>query len=212
MRIRKNKNPARRLAECARYLVPFPGEQKGKWRALFGNGRPIHLEIGCGKGAFLAGMALRHPEVNFIALEKYRDVLVLAVEKAREAGLSNAFYLLGDARELGGFFAPGEVDRIYLNFSDPWPKTKHRKRRLTHPDFLNIYKAFLLPGAEIHLKTDSRPLFDFSLEQLESSGFSLGSVTRDLYAGDTRENVATEYEEQISARGIPICRLEAVLK
>ena len=172
---------------------------------------PLHLEIGCGKGAFITEMARRNPDIQFLAVEKVSSVLVLAMEKAAAAALSNVQFFSGDVMKLADFPLGGKISRIYLNFSDPWPRTKHAKRRLTAPTFLALYKALLVPGGEIVMKTDNVPLFDYSLETLPENGFRIESMTRDLHAENDPENVMTEYEANFSSKGFPICRLIAKL-
>ncbi len=201
MRMRHKKNEQQRL-EAVRAL--FAGEM-----AELSEKRPLHLEIGCGKGGFITETARRNPNVQFLAIEKVSSVIVLAMEKVWAAELSNVRFFLGDIMKLSDLPLCGCVDRIYLNFSDPWPRTKHAKRRLTAPPFLALYKKLLAEGGEIYMKTDNVPLFDFSLASLSENGFTLESVTRDLHAEADPENVVTEYEANFSSQGIPICRLKA---
>lgn len=206
MRMRKKKNGAERLAACSDYLLTGP-------KQLAALSHPIHLEIGCGKGAFVIGMAKKHPEVQFIAMEKVYDVLMLAAERVAAEQLSNVLLLRGDAATLDSFFAPGSVDQIYLNFSDPWPKARHAKRRLTSPAFLAQYRRLLGVGGQVHFKTDNRPLFDYSLEQLAACGFSLSQVTYDLHHSEYMvENVVTEYEKNFSEKGFSINRVVATVE
>ncbi|MBQ6529751.1 MAG: tRNA (guanosine(46)-N7)-methyltransferase TrmB, partial [Clostridia bacterium] len=146
MRMRKKKNLGARWERCAAYLVDEPDDMKGKWAERFGNDRPIHLEIGCGKGGFVTGMAKMYPDVNFIAVEKVQDVMVIAMEKAAAAGLTNVLFMDMDAERIEDVFEKGEISRIYLNFSDPWKKNKQAKRRLTHKRFLDRYKNVLNNG------------------------------------------------------------------
>ncbi|MDD3766783.1 MAG: tRNA (guanosine(46)-N7)-methyltransferase TrmB [Eubacteriales bacterium] len=209
MRMRKRKNAAARLEDCGHLWIREPQSLRGRWREVFGNENPIHLEIGCGKGAFVAEMARRNPDINFIAIEKFLDILVLAAEKGKENALSNVRYIVGDATFLTEIFASGEVQRIYLNFSDPWPKTKHAKRRLTHKNFLDLYRRIMDEDAWIHLKTDNKRLFEFSLNSFCDNDFRLKNITLDLHNSKFEGNVMTEYEKRFSESGQPIYRLEA---
>ncbi len=209
MRPRPKKHLEERIARCGTLHITDPCERKGKWRLLEAQ-RPLHLEIGCGKGAFICGMAARHPEIDYVAVEIVRNVIVMAMEKALEAELTNVHFLTCDARMLENIFASGEVDRIYLNFSDPWPKTRQHKRRLTYPSFLKIYETILGGGGEIHQKTDNRDLFEASLEYYRETGWSLRNVTFDLHGdGAVTDSVITEYERRFMDRGQPIFRVEA---
>ncbi len=203
MRMRHKKHEKERMEAVERFLVKSPEDLSSK--------SPLHMEIGCGKGAFIAETASRNPHVQFLAVEKVSSVLVLAMEKIEKRELSNVQFFSGDIMRLAEFPLDHKVDRIYLNFSDPWPRTKHAKRRLTAPSFLEFYTKLLVPGGEIIMKTDNVNLFDFSLETLPAAGFSLESITRDLHAENDPENVMTEYEENFSSKGFPICRLKAKL-
>ena len=208
MRMGKKKNLDVRFAACADVMAFEPKEKRGKWRALFGNDNPIHLEIGCGKGRFAIGMAEQHPDVNFIAVEREEGALIMAAERCQQHPLPNLRFVSFDAAELREVFAPGEVDRIYLNFSDPWPKDRHAKRRLESRQFLARYNQILKKDGTIEFKTDNRALFDFALEEVEAAGWTLNEKTFDLHA-DARlneGNVMTEYEERFSAQGNPICK------
>ncbi len=203
MRMRHKKHEKERLEAVSAYLVQKAEDLSSK--------SPLHLEIGCGKGAFITEMARRNPSVQYLAVEKVSSVLVLAMEKAAKAELENVQFFSGDIMKLAEFPLQNKVSRIYLNFSDPWPRTKHAKRRLTAPSFLAFYKTLLVPNGEIIMKTDNVNLFDFSLETLPEAGFTLESVTRDLHAENDPENVMTEYEQNFSSKGFPICRLKARL-
>lgn len=210
MRLR-NIQGARETVEASEYVVQAPQEQKGKWAEFFGNDHPIHIEVGMGKGQFITTLAQKHPEINYIGIEKYTSVLVRALPKRAELkDCKNLVFLSYDAAGLGDVFAKDEVARIYLNFSDPWPKDRHAKRRLTSKEFLARYDAFLAQDGEIAFKTDNRPLFDFSLEEAKISGWELRDVTYDLHHSEFVEgNVMTEYEEKFSAMGNPIHRMVA---
>lgn len=183
---------------------------KGRWRETFGNDRPIHLELGIGKGGFLSEMACRYrEEINYIGIEAQQDVLYYAACKARDRELANIRFMVFDASFLTDLFLPGEVQRLYLNFSDPWPKNRHAKRRLTDRRFLEIYRQVLAPGAQLCFKTDNEKLFEYSLNQLAGQGLRLSNITFDLHHSDLAGNVMTEYEEKFSSLGMKIYRCEA---
>ena len=206
MRMRKKKNLIPRMDRCAPCHVRDGFALKGRWReALMPGAREVHVELGCGKGRFTAGTAAEHPDVLFIAIEKVPDALVVAMERAMDLGLKNVFFVVGDAALLPDYFAPDEVDRVYINFCDPWPSNRHAKRRLTHRDFLNIYRQVLRTGGEIHFKTDNRPLFEFSLLEFPRAGYALSEVTRNLHENGP-QGVMTEYEAKFFAQGLPIHR------
>lgn len=208
MRMRKKKNLDVRLAACASVIAEAPEERKGKWREYFGNSNPLYLEIGCGKGRFILETARRNPDINFVAIEKEEGALIMATEKAVTLNLSNLKFLSFDASELCSIFADGEVNRIYLNFSDPWPPNNQRKRRLTHAGFLEIYDKILAKYGQLHFKTDNQRLFEFSLEEICAFGWLMQNISLDLHKTDM-ENIMTEYEERFSAEGFRIYRLEA---
>lgn len=215
MRVRAKKNLNIRISKCEDLLVHEPEKNKGHWNDLFPNNSditPLHLEIGCGKGTFIFEIAKRHPEINFIAIERVENIIVSALEKVKCEGINNIRFVCNNARNLNEYFGENELHRIYLNFSDPWGKKGYAKNRLTHPIFLAVYKSILIPTGEIHQKTDNRPLFDFSLEAFEQSGFTLNNVTFDLHNSDYTDNIVTEYEERFSTMGLPIHRLEAKVK
>ena len=212
MRPRNRKGLERRVAECADVTVQNPQQCRGVWKSVFGNDHPIHLELGCGKGRFVTQMATLHPDINFIALERVENIIVLAMEKVREAELPNVRFLTTEAKFLPEIFAENEIDRIYLNFSDPWHKNRHAKRRLTSERFLPLYRTILRPGGSIWMKTDNRPLFDYSIQSFEENGYTLKNVCFDLHHSDFEGNVMTEYEQNFSSKGFPIHRLEAFPK
>ena len=209
MRLR-NVTGSREVIAESRYVVPEESlhDMPGKWHALFGNQQPIHLEIGMGKGKFIHTMAMEHPEINYLGIEKYSTVLLRAVQKMEAMELPNLKFLRMDAEEITQVFGPGEVDRIYLNFSDPWPKDRHAKRRLPSKEFLTRYDQILAMDGWIEFKTDNRALFDFAVEELEPAGWKAKVVTYDLHADPVlmEGNVMTEYEEKFSAMGNPICK------
>ena len=198
-------------------VIKRPEAQKGCWRQVFGNSKPIHIEIGMGKGRYLLTMASLHPDVNFVGIERYTSVLLRAVEKFDTEEfkmLKNIRFVCMDARDVAEVFAHGEVERIYLNFSDPWPKARHEKRRLTSHEFLERYEQILVPGGTLEFTTDNTELFNFSLEQVKSSSWTLEHYTYDLHHHEIMNegNVMTEYEEKFSARGNPINKLISVRK
>ncbi len=200
MRMRKKKNGEARMQNCAEYLLDEkPCSLKN-----------VMIEIGCGKGGFMLALAEKNPETQFIAIEKMSDVLLLAAEKIKNAELKNVKLLCADAETLCEYFEEGSVARIYLNFSDPWPRPKHAKRRLTAPKYLEIYKKLLAPDGAIYFKTDNRILFDYSLETLSEAGFKLEKLTYDLHNSEyEKDNIHTEYENNFSAKGFAINRVEA---
>lgn len=189
-------------------------QYKGAWTELFGNANPIHIEIGMGKGQFLLALAKRNPDINYVGIERYSSVLLRALEKfdtEEYAGLTNIRFICMNAMELPEVFALGEVAKIYLNFSDPWPKARHARRRLTSTQFLAQYEKVLAPRGVVEFKTDNRPLFEFSIEQVEEAGWKLLCYTFDLHHDDVMNtgNVMTEYEEKFSSMGNPIHKLIA---
>ncbi|MDE7036033.1 MAG: tRNA (guanosine(46)-N7)-methyltransferase TrmB [Eubacteriales bacterium] len=208
MRMRKKKNLGPRLARCAPVLVSGPQAYRGRWRELFGSDAPLRLEIGCGKGRFALETARREPGVNLVAVEREEGALVMAAEKAMEAQLPNLRFLSFDAAQLGDIFAPGEVDLIYLNFSDPWPPNRQRKRRLTWRAFLAVYDSILSEDGALFFKTDNQRLFEWSLGEICQYGWLLQNISLDLHQSGL-DNVMTEYEEKFSAQGSRIYRLEA---
>ena len=211
MRLRKVKNARERLqVNNNPYFINEPELNKGKWSEVFGNENPIHIEIGCGKGQFMSTLAKLHPDINYIAIEKFDSVLLRCLEKIIDQDIPNLKIAVMDAQVLLTYFSEKEVDRIYLNFSDPWPKKHHAKRRLTSPLFLEQYKKVLKEGGEIHFKTDNRGLFEYSLESFCNNGFSLSNISLDLHKDTEKypDNITTEFEDKWSQFG-PIYRLEA---
>jgi len=182
--------------------------RKGHWHEVFGRNAPLHVELGTGKGKFITQLAEENPEINFIGIEAQQDVLYYAALKAREKNLTNVRLLVFDINQVLDIFAPGEVDRFYINFCDPWPKARHARRRLTHANFLDKYRLLLAKGGEIFFKTDNRPLFDFSLEQFAACNLEVNQVTFDLHKSDYQGNVMTEYETKFSGMGTSINRCE----
>ena len=205
MRMRRKKHGAERIAACSDILIEIPETTPVDPTSFFATQRPIHLEIGCGKGDFAVGMAAKSPESNLIAMERVPDVACLALEKAMRASDTredNLRFLIGDAKNLTEWFPPHSVECIYLNFSDPWPKKGYAKRRLTHRVFLELYRSILVPNGLLRLKTDNEGLFDFSLEEFEACGLVIEWQTRDLHRSEKNpDNVMTEYERNFSERG-----------
>ena len=212
MRLR-NIRGSREIIAASEYVVHEEETRAGTWHAIFGNGHPIHIEIGMGKGRFIMAMAKENPHINYVGIEKYSSVLLRALEKMEqeEQPLSNLYFIRMDAENIGKVFTLDEVDRIYLNFSDPWPKDRHAKRRLTSREFLTRYEPILAPDGQVEFKTDNRPLFDFSVESVREAGWKLKAVTYDLHHDPElmKGNVMTEYEERFSAMGNPIHKLIA---
>ncbi|MCR5705204.1 MAG: tRNA (guanosine(46)-N7)-methyltransferase TrmB [Acholeplasmatales bacterium] len=207
MRLRKIKGAREALEENKYYFISHPEENKGKWSEVFKNNNPIHLEVGCGKGNFIIGMAKAFPEINFVAIEKFESVLIRALEKIENEEIPNLKIMNGDALTLCDIFEAGEVFNIYLNFSDPWPKSRHAKRRLTYKTFLDIYRNILNDDGAIMQKTDNKSLFEFSIESFSEDNWVLSNISVDLHSEDVF-NIMTEYEVKKSKLG-PIYRLEA---
>ncbi|WP_112181676.1 tRNA (guanosine(46)-N7)-methyltransferase TrmB [Paraliobacillus zengyii] len=197
------------LKENEKFVKLNPSEWKNKWETVFQNNHPLHLEIGTGKGQFLMGMAKQFSNTNFIGIEVVESILVSAVQKAVETNPENVCFINEDAKDLRTMFGDNEIDKIYLNFSDPWPKARHAKRRLTHESFLEQYKQVLKTGGEIVLKTDNRQLFDYSVESFSQFGMKIEEVLLDLHEVKDQTNVMTEYEEKFSSKGQPIYRCRA---
>ena len=207
MRLRNVTGSREKIAE-SRFVVQEPRERKGRWKELFQNDNPVRIEIGMGKGKFLYTLAAANPDINYIGIEKYSSVLLRAVQKMEEAELPNLKFIRMEAEELTEVFDRGEVERIYLNFSDPWPKDRHAGRRLPSARFLERYDAVLAPKGRLEFKTDNRQLFDFAVEELAKAGWKTEAVTYDLHHDDALRagNIMTEYEERFSAMGNPICK------
>ncbi len=209
MRLRNITGSREVIAESA-YVIPEAGLEQcpGTFHEIFGNENPLHIEIGMGKGRFIHTMAKLHPEINYIGIEKYSSVLLRAVQKMEEEELPNLKFIRMDAEEIVKVFGKGEVDRIYLNFSDPWPKDRHARRRLPSRQFLERYDRILNPEGILEFKTDNRDLFDFAVEELEPAGWKARVITYDLHvdAALMEGNVMTEYEEKFSSMGNPICK------
>ena len=211
MRLR-NVPGAREVMVENQYVFTEPEGMKGTWSEVFNNDNPVRIEIGMGKGRFVSTLAQLNPDINYVGIEKYSSVLLRAVEKQDELNLPNLRFIRMDAEAITEVFDRGEVERIYLNFSDPWPKDRHAKRRLTSRQFFERYNIILKKDGQVEFKTDNRPLFDFSVEEVKEAGWQLRAVTYDLHndAKLCEGNVMTEYEERFSAAGNPICKLIAV--
>lgn len=209
MRLRHKPWAADKLKSYPQYVVDQPELIKGKWQSRFEQRQPLHIEVGSGKGQFIVEMARKNPTINYLAIELQTSVAVSILELQIQAHLPNLQILNAHGGDLDHFFAKGEVNRVYLNFSDPWPKTKHAKRRLTAPRFLAQYKDIMDPEGEIHFKTDNQGLFEYSLASISQFGYCFRQVWLDLHHSDFEGNVPTEYEEKFSQKGQPIYRLEA---
>ena len=222
MRMRKKMNLVTRLEEVKEYILSTDCEEKDfekdvpktlfSYQELFGNSNPVRLEIGCGKGQFVCEMAKRHPDVNFIAVEKVKHVIVAACESAKEEGLTNVKFIAGCAEYLPRFIPENSVELIYLNFSCPFPKAKYARHRLTHRFFLEIYRKLLTEKGEIHQKTDNMHFFEFSLEEYSEEDYKIINHSLDLHNSDFEGNIVTEYEKRFSDLGQPIYRVEAFSK
>ena len=210
MRMRKKKNLLPRLERCADRRILEPAQLRGKWRELMPQCKALHVELGCGKGRFTVETAAQNPDVLFIAVERVLDAMVIAMERAQAAGLQNVYFVGIDAVNLPEFFEGGEVDRIYINFCDPWPSKGHAKRRLTHGNFLKLYRQVLKEEGQIHFKSDNAPLFAFSVEEIPQFGFTLSEVTDHLHENGPC-GVMTDYEAKFYGEGIPIHRLVATM-
>ena len=216
MRVRKKKHGAERISACSELLIENIEVLREGFNGIFAEERPVHMEIGCGKGNFACGMSEKYPDVNFVAVEKVADVCCIALEKAKarteQRQRDNLRFIIGDAKNLSENVLPASLDCIYLNFSDPWPKSGHAKRRLTHRGFLEIYKKLLKEDGILKLKTDNVGLFDFTLEELDAFGAKILWQTRDLHnQPEAQGNVMTEYEKNFSEKGVSICSVWAKL-
>ena len=209
MRMRRKKHREERMENCSSLIINDIFAYKKDLKAAFARTALLHLEIGCGKGGFISELATQNPDINYIAFEKNFDVLVLAMEKVQKKGLANVKFFAGSADVLGQLDMQQSVDRLYINFCDPWHKWGHRKRRLTHERYLGIYKNLMSPDGEIHFKTDNAPLFEFSLNSFSDFGMKLKNITLDLHNSKFEGNVMTEYEKLFSDKGQPIYRCEA---
>ena len=210
MRMRKKPNVGPRMEACDPVWIREPAALKGSWRSLMPEAKELRVEVGCGKGKFTVETAAAEPDVLIIAIERVREALVMAMEKAMAAELKNVYFVSMDVAQIEEFFAPGEIDLLYINFCDPWPRSKNAKRRLTYHTFLEKYKLVIRPGGQIHFKTDNLPLFQFSLPELEAAGFRTEEVTYDLH-GQGVQGIMTDYEAKFHALGTKINRCVAVM-
>ena len=209
MRMRRMKNLESRTENCSDYRIVNPADLKGNWTSLKPDCSALWVEVGCGKGKFTAETAAANPDVLLIAVERCREAMVVAMEKAQAMGLKNVFYIDMDVAAMEEIFAPGEINRLFVNFPDPWPRKKNAKRRLTHRGFLYKYCQVVTPGGEIHFKTDNAPLVEYSLEEFAACGLSVNNLTRDLHK-DGIVGIMTGYEEKFHGLGTPINRCEIV--
>lgn len=209
--MRTRKKPwAQKELETNELLIETPEVYKGKWNLYFSNENPLHLEIGCGKGGFITKTAALNSDINHLALEREKQVIVSGMREAKSRELKNLGFILSEVSMLSEYFEEGEIERLYINFCDPWPnRKKWAKRRLTHEGFLNVYKRLLAPGAAVFFKTDNRELFEFSLNSFCNNGWRLKNISLDVEKSDLEGNIKTEYEEKFSSMGMPIYRLEA---
>lgn len=210
MRLR-NVPGARDIMEASPYVFTRPQGMAGTWAAVFGNSQPVHIEIGMGKGRFITSLAQMNPHINYVGIEKYSSVLLRAVEKQEELELPNLRFIRMDAENITEVFGKGEVGRIYLNFSDPWPKDRHAKRRLTSRTYFERYDTILAPDGQVEFKTDNRALFDFSVEEVKDTKWELALITYNLHGDESlcEGNVMTEYEARFSQEGKPIHKFVA---
>ncbi len=212
MRLRYKPWAKEKIEQYPQYVVALPEQHKKKWNTVFEQNQPLHIEIGTGKGRFITEMARANPHINYMGIELQESVIVLALDRLIDAGLPNVKLLHVNAVELPNIFEKGEVERIYLNFSDPWPKTRHEKRRLTYKSFLQLYEEILPAEGEIHFKTDNQGLFEYSLTSFSAYGMLLNYVSLDLHNSDFEGNIRTEYEEKFSQKGNRIYRCEVQFK
>ncbi|WP_338537389.1 tRNA (guanosine(46)-N7)-methyltransferase TrmB [Helicovermis profundi] len=212
MRLRNIPGAEEFIFSKKNYIIENPKETKGKWREIFGNDNPIYSEFGTGKGKFITTLAAKNPDINYIAIEYKAEVLYKAMQKVEELKLSNLKFMLFNVEFIEEAFDKDELDRIYINFCDPWHKKRHAKRRLTHRVFLNKYKTILAEDGWIHFKTDNRKLFQFSLNEFSELDLKMKNISLDLASDDFEENVTTEYEEKFMLKGNPIFRVEVSIK
>lgn len=210
MRRRKKKGSDEKLLSYQNYVIKEDIDKlKGVWSNKFNNNNPIHVEFGTGRGKFITTLAKQNPNINYIAMEIKEEVLLKAVEKADEANLNNILFIWGNVNSILDYFDKGEVSRVYVNFCDPWPKTRWSKRRLTHSNYLNKYKEILNDEGEVHFKTDNQDLFEFSLNEIASNDWLLKNISLDLAKNENIENITTEYEDKFMSQGMKIYRCEA---
>jgi len=203
----KHVKGAEELVINSTYVILNPEKYKGNFKSIFNNENPIHIEIGMGKGDFLINLAKKNPDINFIGIEKYDSVLVRAIQKIENEFIKNIKFIRIDASGIENIFYK-EIETLYLNFSDPWPKSRHEKRRLTSSNFLNKYDNIFKEKKHIIMKTDNRKLFEFSIVSLVDNGFKIKDISLNLYDDDIKDNIPTEYEIKFSSLGYPIYKIE----
>jgi len=211
MRMRKKPNLVPRMEACSEYWIQNPEEYRGKWRELMPGCSQLRVEVGCGKGEFTVKTAEAEPDILLIAVEIVKDAMVVGMERAKTMGLKNVFFISMDVAKIEEFFAPDEIDLLYINFCDPWPRKKNAKRRLTYRTFLDRYRRVLKMGGQIHFKTDNAKLFEFSLEEFEACDLELRNVTRNLHENGP-VGIMTGYEEKFHNLGTPINRCEGIVR
>ncbi|WP_158736534.1 tRNA (guanosine(46)-N7)-methyltransferase TrmB [Alteribacillus sp. YIM 98480] len=209
MRLRHKPWAKEYIANHPQYVISSPAQKNKSWKEMFNNDNPLYVEVGTGKGKFLDNMSVKSPHINFVGVEKFESVLVTGVQRVLETKPTNLKFINGDVNDILEYFNSGEIDRLYINFTDPWPKKRHEKRRLTYKSFLTLYEQALHPHGEIHMKTDNQGLFEYSLESMSQYGMKLKNISLDLHNSDYEDNVMTEYEEKFSEKGQRIFRLEA---
>ncbi|MFB4163076.1 tRNA (guanosine(46)-N7)-methyltransferase TrmB [Alteribacillus sp. JSM 102045] len=211
MRLRHKPWAKEFIEEHPEYVISSPCQKNTSWKEIFNNNNPLYVEVGTGKGKFLDNMSVKYPDINFVGIEKFESVLVTGVQRVLETKPANLKFIHGDVNDLLEYFNVGEIDRLFINFTDPWPKKRHEKRRLTYKSFLSLYEQALRPHGEIHMKTDNQGLFEYSLESFSKYGMKLKNISLDLHNSNYDDNVMTEYEEKFSKKGQRIFRLEAYL-
>lgn len=209
MRLRKQRGAMEKLLSYSEYVVNEEDAANFSISDKFHSKGPVNIEIGTGRGKFITSFAKNNPGLNYVGIECKEEVLIKAVQKAEDMGLQNIKFIIGDALRMNEYFSSGQVERIFINFCDPWPKRRHAKRRLVYRKFLDVYKAILVPRGEIHFKTDNEKLFEFALNEMSGSGLRLKNITFDLHSSDYEGNITTEYEEKFAQRGMKIFRCEA---
>ncbi|KDR96693.1 tRNA (guanine-N7-)-methyltransferase [Peptoclostridium litorale DSM 5388] len=209
MRLRKQRGAMEKLLSYSKYVVKEEDAANFSISDKFDSKGPVNIEIGTGRGKFITSFAKNNPGLNYVGIECKEEVLIKAVKKAEDMELQNIKFIIGDALRMNEYFSNGEVERIFINFCDPWPKRRHAKRRLVYRKFLDVYKEILIPGGEIHFKTDNEKLFEFALNEMSGSGLRLKNITFDLHASDYEGNITTEYEEKFAQKGMKIFRCEA---
>lgn len=210
MRRRKIKGSEEEILLYKDHVITQAQDNKGNWKELFGNDNPIFLEVGIGRGSFVTKLAIQHPENNYIGIEHKEEVMLYGIRDSHKKNLKNIKFIWQDAVDLKDFFAHGEIEGVYLNFSDPWPKNRHAKRRLTAPGFLDMYQGILIDHGEVHFKTDHERLFEYSLNSFADRGWKLKNMSLDLYENLPEDNIPTDYEVKFVAEGLKIYRLEAI--